>query len=108
MSKRIATPTQKLYAGDTDRIVSVDCRGLLDDGETVSAVSIENSGGLTADQAQVLTSEQTIEGETVGANLAVAFRVDRGSAAAGRYEIDLLITSSSGQVIPGSVAIRCV
>jgi hypothetical protein len=107
--KRLAPGSRKLYLGGV-RNVAVSFAGLLDEGETLSGTptvsEATESLGITA--AQVSTADLVIEGVKVKAGHAVQFRLTRGEASAGNYEIDILAPTSAGQTIPGSVTIRCV
>ena len=111
MTKRYAKETYKVYDGD-DRIISIDFEGLLDEGETLTGTPTvqedADTPSLTITEEQVNTTEIVIKRRKVAVGQAVLFRLDRGSADVGDYEIDVTVATSAGQTLPGSVKIECV
>jgi hypothetical protein len=107
--KRLAPQERELYRGD-ERILGVDCSGVLDAGETLvgTPTVTDESGQLAISQEQVNTTEVVINELKVPIGRAVLFMVERGAAPDGNYELDLLVTTSAGQTIPGAVKVICV
>jgi hypothetical protein len=109
MAKRLSVEERDLYPGAV-RNVAVDCTGVLDVGETItgSSTATDASGDLTVDQVQASSAALRIGAHSVPAGKAIQFRVSRNSAPDGRYEIDVVLVTSSGQRIPCAAVLQCV
>jgi len=111
MGSRVAPQTHDLYEGGV-RNVSVDFSPLLDAGENLSGSptitnAAANPATLSISNEQISSTELTINGVAVPAARAVLFRVTRGAAAEGQYDIDILVSTTGGQTLPGTVRINC-
>lgn len=110
-AKRYAKETYDLHDNDV-RIMSVDFTGLLDSGDTLTGTPTvaedADTPSLVITQAQVSTTALFIKRQTVPAGRAVLFKADRNDAAAGDYEIDILVSTVAGQTLPATVRVTCV
>jgi len=111
MGSRLAIQSHNLYEGGV-RNVAVNFAPLLDEGETlVGTPTVTNAAGNLSDlvisNEQLNAAEMSINGVAIPASLAVVFRVARGAAAEGEYYLDILVNTSGGQTIPGTVLVNC-
>lgn len=94
------------------RIVSVDCQGNLDSGETITGAPTVTEIGtshLSITDVQVSTTALVINGATVPAGQAILFRVDAtGLSVRHRwvYGIALLFDTSAGERVEGAVRLK--
>lgn len=93
-----------MLVGATD-VLSVDCSGFLDAGETVTGtptVVEVGSAQLTITNVQINGSAITIQGVSVPASHAVTFTADATSSAKGIYTLRINIPTTAG-VTPGGL-----
>lgn len=100
----IAQPAHEKTAGET-RNVAVDCRDLLDSGETLTGTPTVSGTGLTLSGATVNVAALTLQGATVGIGQAVQFTVAGGTAGT-RYLIRVTASSSGGQTLQFDVPLK--
>lgn len=110
----MAGTARKAYEITTNevRVVSVDMRGVLDDGETLTGtptVTAPAGSGLVLTNKQVNSSTLVVNNVSCTAGQAVQFKVDAtGATAADRYEVEVLCGTSAGQMVEGNVILRVV
>lgn len=92
-------------------IVSVDCRGFLDDSELLTGtptITAPGASGLVLSQKQVNASAITVNGAGLVAGEAVQFKADATAATAGQYELDVVCGTSSGQTRHGRIVLAVI
>ena len=96
---------------DEVRVVSVDFRFKLDDGETLTGtptVTVPTSSGLVFTQKQVNASTIVVNGVSLAAGLAIQFKAAATAATVGDYSVNILCGTSAGQTVQGRVRLSVV
>ena len=103
---------EQIYSisSEQTRIVSVDCRGFLDTGETLSGTptitEIRTTDLVLSDKA-VSTTALDILGASVATGKAVQFKVDAAGVVDGRlYKVKILCATSGTQTVGGIVLLQ--
>lgn len=90
---------------DETRNVSVDMTALLDDGETITgSPDVQCDASITVTNAQYNATAVTINDVAVAAGKAVQFTAEASTR--GRYRIEIVVTTSEGQVIEAGVILN--
>ena len=105
-----APQQRELIAGEAAN-VAIDFRGKLDTGETITgsvSVSEVTTDQLAITSAQANGTSVSINGEAVGAGLAVQCRVDTAGATPGTYTLEASAATSAGQLRIGRTKLQVV
>jgi len=99
-----------ILAGES-RIISFDCRGVLDAGETLTGtptVAEVGTADLSFSSESVSTAVLTINGVSVGMGLAAQCLVNASGAEEGLYTLVITCSTSAGQTIKAYAKLMCV
>lgn len=92
---------------DESRNISVDLTSLLAAGETLTgAPTVQAPAGMAVDNQQVNAAVIDINNTNVAIGKAVLFRVS--DASKGTYTLDVLCSTSDGQLVEGSIKLTVV
>jgi hypothetical protein len=108
---KTALQVREVITGES-RLASVDLRGLLDAGETLSGtptVEEVDTADLSFSGETANGVALTINGVTVAINHAVQFVVNAANAVAGEhYLVEVTCSTSASQTVKGYLRIHCV
>ena len=110
MVNRVAPQIHRILAGEVV-IISADCQGYLDEGETITGavtVTEETTSQFSISGAQANTTALTINGQAVPIREAVLATVDATGAAVGSYTLLITFVTSSSQTRKGRVCLNVV
>lgn len=96
---------------DEVRLVSVDMRGKLDTGETLSGtptVEADPASGLVLSSKLVNSTAITVNNRAVSTGEAVQFKADATAAMPGEWYVDITCGTDAGQTVAGRIKVLIV
>ena len=108
----VSAPQVREVSTNEVRIISVDFKGKLDEGELLTgtpSVSEVTTSDLVISSVQVNTVELIINRRRCVIGEAVMFNVDASSATPGQsYQVDIICSTDGGQIIDGRLSVTVI